>query len=79
MSMRAPDSYSPVDASRFATFTATFRGVNAYRVALALNFIRPGVDFRGCNKRDMAEEFAKGLLKFVPGSRLRHALSLVNR
>lgn len=39
-------------------FKTAVKGVPAYTVALALNSITPGVDWRGCSKKDMAEEWA---------------------
>lgn len=72
--MRAPETCTPNEAARWATFFAATKGKTAYSVACALRHVKWGIDYRGCGKRLMAEEFARGHLKSISGSKLREAL-----
>lgn len=48
------------EAKRVAEFRAVFRGRSAWRVALALNQLARGIDWRGSTLADMAESLALG-------------------
>lgn len=55
----APSYYSPTEASDFAAFKSATQGMHPWRVALILNKLNPGVDYRGCTMRDLAKYWAK--------------------
>lgn len=64
--------------SRRATFRAATRGLHSYRLAKALNKLRPGYDWRGCGKNAMRDEFSSGLLAEVSGQKLRAAIAALS-
>lgn len=61
--------------SRRATFRAATKGMRAYTIALVMNSIRRGYDWRGCSKCELCEVFADGELSSVSGQELRRLLS----
>lgn len=69
-----------IEPSRRATFRAATKGLRAYTVALKLARakVRPGIDFRGCTKRQLEDDFATegGLLREVSGELLRDAMTM---
>ena len=75
MTNKSEATNDSIAASRRATFKAATTGMRAYLVALALNRVRRGYDWRGCCKRDLCEEFATGKLSTMPGRELRAAIA----
>lgn len=69
------DHLTPNQAARATTMRAAASGLTARELALVCNKLRPGVDFRGCGKKALYNEYAKGLLSHVSGEDLRAALA----
>lgn len=57
--MKTTADYTPEQSERFQRFMETFKGFNAYTVARAINKQTPGIDWRGCSKKNLAEDYAK--------------------
>lgn len=60
---------------RLATIRAASKGLSAWQLAKVCNKLRPGVDFRGCGKKQLYKDFADGYLSHVTGGELRAAIS----
>lgn len=67
---------SDSDAYRRATFRAATTGLRAYTIAIRLRDakVRPGIDFRGCTKREIESDYIDGMLSHLNGSDLRKAM-----
>jgi hypothetical protein len=68
--MPTPRALDPAlhDAS-FEAFIKATRGVGAWRVAKALNRVTSGIDWRGCSKTHMANEYANECVLAARGQR----------
>lgn len=67
--------------SRRATFNAATQRLHPYKIAKALNRLTRGLDWCGCTKKHMREEWASGeWLRKMNGQALRDAIDAeVNR
>lgn len=77
--MSVIDTMTPNQACRAATFKAAAQGLRAYRVAKALNVLRPSFDFRGMTKTAMMVDYAQGCLAHIDGQELRCAIATTCR
>lgn len=71
-----------IEPSRRATFRAAAKGMRAYTIALRINGDRwatPDIDWRGCTKGHLEDEFATGKLSHLAGVELRRILNGINR
>jgi len=69
-------------AERRQALVDIMRGVPAYKVMRALNTLTPGLDWRGCGKGAVADEFSRGTsfwreLHMIPIDKIREAIDKV--
>lgn len=63
------------EAYRKATFSAATKGLTAWQTAKAVNLLRPGLDWRGCTKTYIRDQFISGDLSHFTGQDLRNAVT----
>jgi hypothetical protein len=65
------------EEQRIEAFKRETRGMGAWKIAQAMNRATPGIDFRGCNKGQLAKAFADGEASRVSVEALRDGIRMV--